>query len=204
MDHLEIEVKFYLSDTDLIRNRIIELGAASMGRVFETNIRFEDADKNLIQKKSLLRLRKDTKTTLTFKSEPPVKDNQFKAMRELEVEVNDFSTMKYILESLGFQKEQIYEKWRETFVLHDTVVCVDTLPFGDFIEIEGQKEAIRQAAADIGLEWEKRILLNYLELFENIKRKLNLSFSDITFNNFENVRGDFGKYLHGLTVEGCR
>lgn len=51
MEHLEIEVKFYLSDIDHIRNRIIELGAESIGRAFETNIRFEDADKSLIQKK---------------------------------------------------------------------------------------------------------------------------------------------------------
>jgi len=50
MDHLEIEVKFYLSDMDYIRDRIVELGAVSMGRVLETNIRFDDADNRLIQK----------------------------------------------------------------------------------------------------------------------------------------------------------
>ena len=82
MEHLEIEVKFFLSDMDRIRNRIIALGAESMGRAFETNIRFEDADKSLIQTKSLLRLRKDKTTTLTFKSEPYVKDDQFKILRE--------------------------------------------------------------------------------------------------------------------------
>ena len=56
---------------------------------------------------------------------------------------------------------------------------------------------VARLGADIGLEWEKRILLNYLELFENIKSKLNLSFSDITFNNFKNIREDFEKYLPG-------
>jgi len=44
MENLEIEVKFYLSDVNPIRSRIIELGADPKGRVFETNLRFEDAD----------------------------------------------------------------------------------------------------------------------------------------------------------------
>lgn len=201
MDHLEIEVKFYLADTDLIRNRIIELGAASMGRVFETNIRFEDADKNLIQKKSLLRLRKDTKTTLTFKSEPPVKDNQFKSMRELEVEVSDFTTMKYILEFLGFQKEQIYEKWRETFVINGADLCLDAMPYGDFLEIEGQKDHIIKLASQIGFQWQKRILLNYLEIFDVIRQKSNLPFADITFGNFKNIGFDLAEYLDLLEVD---
>lgn len=201
MNHLETEVKFYLPDRKIIRNRIVELDADNMGRTFETNIVFEDLEKNLIQKKSLLRLRKDTKTTLTFKSEPIVNDNQFKIFRELEVEVSDFSTMKNILESLGFQEEQIYEKWRETFVLSDTTLSLDAMPYGDFLEIEGQKEHIKKLSAKIGLPWEKRILLNYLAIFEIIREKLKLPFSDVTFSNFESIKFDIGEYLPILEVE---
>jgi len=196
LEKLEIEVKFYLADRVSIRNSIIELGAKSMGRVFETNIRFEDANKTLTQQKYLLRLRWDTKTTLTFKSEPSVKDNQFKVLKELEVEVSDFSTMNRILEFLGFHKEQTYEKWREIFVLNDTLFCIDAMPFGDFLEIEGEKEDIKYVASLIGLEWENRILFNYLEMFDIIKRKVNLSFSDITFSNFKNIRLDLAEYIH--------
>ena len=201
MEHLEIEVKFYLSDMDRIRNRIIGLGAVSKGRAFETNIRFEDADKSLIQKKSLLRLRKDKTTTLTFKSEPLVKDDQFKILRELEVEVNDFDTMKHILESMGFQEEQIYEKWRETLVLNDTKLCLDTMPYGNFLEIEGQKEDIKDLAFRIGLKWQKRILLNYLAIFDIIKQKSNLPFYDVTFSNFINIRFDIAEYLNLLEAD---
>ncbi len=201
MNHLETEVKFYLPDRKIIRNRIVELDADNMGRTFETNIVFEDLEKNLIRKKSLLRLRKDTKTTLTFKSEPIVNDNQFKIFRELEVEVSDFSTMKNILESLGFQEEQIYEKWRETFVLNDTTLSLDAMPYGDFLEIEGQKEHIKKLSTEIGLPWEKRILLNYLAIFEIIRGKLKLPFSDVTFSNFESIKFDIGEYLPILEVE---
>ena len=195
MEHLEIEVKFYLSDMDAIRDRILELGAVSRGRFFETNLRFDDADNGLLQKKSLLRLRRDTKTILTFKSEPPFKDNQFKILRELEVEVSDFDTMKDILESLGFREEQVYEKWRETLNLNHVNLCLDTMPYGDFLEIEGEKEAIKQLASRIGLQWNKRILLNYLAIFDVIRQKSNLPFYDVTFSNFINIRFDVAKYL---------
>jgi adenylate cyclase class 2 len=195
MENLEIEVKFYLSDMDAIRDRILELGAVSMGRIFETNLRFDDSDNSLIEKRSLLRLRRDTKTTLTFKSEPPFKNDQFKILKELEVEVSDFATMKHILESLGFREEQVYEKWRETFRLNSANLCLDTMPYGDFLEIEGQKEDIKELAYRIGLKWQKRILLNYLAIFDVIKLKSNLPFYDVTFSNFLNIRFDITKYL---------
>jgi adenylate cyclase class 2 len=195
MEHLEIEVKFYLSDMDAIRDRILELGAVSMGRIFETNLRFDDADNRLTEKKSLLRLRRDTKTILTFKSEPPFKNDQFKILKELEVEVSDFATMKHILESLGFREEQVYEKWRETFRLNTANLCLDTMPYGDFLEIEGQMEDIKKLASQIGLKWKKRILLNYLAIFDVIKQKSNLPFYDVTFSNFINIRFDLAEYL---------
>ena len=200
MENLEIEVKFYLPDMDAIRDRILESGAVSIGRVFETNLRFDDANNSLIEKKSLLRLRRDTKTILTFKSEPPFKNDQFKILKELEVEVSDFTTMKHILESLGFREEQVYEKWRETFLLNNTNLCLDTMPYGDFLEIEGQKQDIKELASRIGLKWQKRILFNYLEIFDIIRQKSNLPFYDVTFSNFINIRFDLAKYLDLLEV----
>ena len=196
MKNLEVEVKFYLADIKSVRNSLIELGADRMKRVFETNVLFEDINKSLIKKRSLLRLRKDTKTKLTFKSEPDVKDKNFKVLKELEVEVSDFSTMSLILESLDFHKERIYEKWRETFVLNDTIFCVDTMPYGNFLEIEGEKKDIKNFAHNIGFQWENRILLNYFAIYDIIKRKLNLSFSDITFENFKNIKTNLQEYLY--------
>ena len=201
MEYLETEVKFYLPNMDTARTRISDIGAVFKHRTFETNIRFEDAEKSLIQKKSLLRLRKDNKITLTFKSEPPFKDNQFKILKELEVEVSDFDTMEHILKSLGFQEEQVYEKWRESYVLGDTHFCLDTMPYGNFLEIEGKKESIQKLASQIGLLWEKRILLNYLAIFDIIKRQLNLSFYDVTFANFNNIRFDMTQYLNLIETD---
>jgi adenylate cyclase class 2 len=202
MEKLEIEVKFYISDIRSMHARICNLGARSQGRFFEKNLRFEDADKTLQQKKSLLRLRRDNTTTLTFKSTPTDRDNQFKILKEMEVEVNDFDTMTRILESLGFHCEQIYEKKRETLVLKQTQFCLDSMPYGNFLEIEGREEDITNFASRLGLQWEKRILLNYLEIFGILREKLNLDFTDVTFDNFKNIRLDLSDYLSFIEADG--
>lgn len=201
MEHIETEVKFFITDLAMLREKLISLGALSGGNIFETNIRFEDKDKNFIKNKSLLRLRKDSKTTLTFKSPAPDADSRFKMLRELEVEVSDFSTAIRILESLGFIQEQIYEKWREKLVLGNTYFCIDKMPYGDFLEIEGNKGEIIEYASLLGLDWEERILFNYLELFDILKKSLDISFSDVTFENFKNVEADFSKYFYKIKAE---
>jgi adenylate cyclase, class 2 len=194
MDSLEIEVKFFLSDPNTVRKNILQLGARNLGRFFEVNIRFEDKEKSLLKNNALLRLRKDNRVTLTYKSEPEI-DVDFKIFRELEVEVSDFGVMKSMLTSLGFCAEQVYEKWRETLVLQNIHFCLDTMPFGSFLEIEGNRENIPDMAGKLGLNWENRILFNYLKIFDVLKKQESLTFSDVTFENFKHLSLDFSKYL---------
>ena len=201
MQHLEIEVKFYLTDLEDMRAKILELGGESKGRLFETNIRYEDKDNSLIKKKSLLRLRQDEKTTFTLKTRPPVKSADYKIVNELEVEVSDFATMNQILETLGYHPEQKYEKWRETLTLGQTVFCLDSMPYGDFLEIEGQEKDIRHYASEFGLNWQKRILLNYLEIFEIMRKNINLKFKDLTFDNFETIEVNVSAFLDKLEAD---
>lgn len=195
---LEIEVKFHLPEIDPVRDRLIAMNAALSGRVFETNIRFEDSLKSLKRDGILLRLRHDDRSRLTFKSSPSPPDKQFKVHKELEVEVGDFQACQDILEALGYLPEQVYEKWRETFVLDDTSLLIDTMPYGTFLEIEGERSEIRETADVLGLNWEERILLNYLEIFQVIQREQGLGFADITFDNFKGVHVDINKYLPSL------
>ncbi len=201
MEQLETEIKFYLVDLRSIRRRIIEMGAHSRGRSFESNIRFEDGRRSLKKQKSLLRLRQDRKVRLTYKSTPSEENSQFKILRELEVEVSDFDTMHHILDALGFHREQVYEKWRETLVLERTHFCLDRMPFGNFLEIEGPKQDIKKFAAQLDLAWNQRILMNYLEIFELLKDKLNLEFSDVTFDNFSRIEVNLADWL-ALLVAG--
>ena len=194
-DPLEVEVKFYLPEPDLMKDRLLEAGAVSAGRQFEKNIRFEDPSKSLRRRGMLLRLRSDDRIRLTFKSTPSRPDPEFKVHRELEVVVDDFEICQGILEGLGFLPEQCYEKWRETFVLEYTKCLIDTMPYGRFLEIEGEKPDIRGVANRLDLRWDERILLNYLEIFDIIQQEQGLEFKDITFENFRTLNVDMERYL---------
>jgi adenylate cyclase class 2 len=195
MEPLEIEVKYFLVNIEPVREQLIKTGAESHGRIFESNICFDNADDGLFLSDSLLRLRKDKKTTLTYKTRPDVGDPGFKVVKELEVEVSDFNTMLNILGALGFHQSQIYEKYRETFTIGGAKLCLDRMPFGDFLEIEGSKDEIRSLSQQIGMQWNRRILGNYRSLFDIIKQRLFLSFSDITFDNFSTVKLDIETFL---------
>ena len=46
-DPIEVEVKFLLPAIENMRQRIADTGAVKRGRVFETNIRFDDSKDNL-------------------------------------------------------------------------------------------------------------------------------------------------------------
>jgi len=197
MKHLEIELKFYVSDFDSLRAGLTNLGAVLTGQpALEYNVRYETEDNRLLKNKCLLRLRKDRQTTLTFKSPPPEKDDRFKVYRELEVSISDFETMDAILNALGFFRRQVYEKRRETWQLNHALLCLDAMPFGSFLEIEGRPDTITRGIRDLGLAWEHRILANYLGMFETLKKKEGWTFSDVTFDNFADVHFSFERYRH--------
>lgn len=192
MPSLEIEVKFYLHEPAAAREQLAALGGVFKDRLTETNVCFEDTDHSLIAKNALLRLRQtDHASVLTYKGEPPETHPEFKTYREWEVSVSDFETTEKILGALGYFPAQRYEKIRETCTIDDTTVCVDEMPYGHFVEIEGQPESIRDVAEKMGLNWHDRILDNYLAIFDRLKTELNLDFSDVTFDNFKAVEMDF-------------
>ena len=203
-NNLEIEIKFYIEDPKMIRKRLVALGAAPHDNVFETNLRYENRDRSLLTEGKLLRLRKDNGCRLTYKDLPKVQDGAFKIHREIEVDVGDFETMGHLLEALGFQPCQIYEKWRQTFTLGQTLVCLDTLPFGDFLEIEGSKQGICKAVEQLALPWEKRITKNYLSIFELLRDSENLPFNDVTFAHFKVHPVHVRPYLNHLYADNAK
>jgi adenylate cyclase class 2 len=198
MKSLEIEIKFYIHNIDAIRARIRTLGAELKSSGPETNILFDDAAQRMTQANKLLRLRQDTRCRLTVKTPPDDTDTNFKILRELEVDISDSQTMIAILEQLGFYPRQVYEKLRETYHFNHTELCLDTLPYGHFLEIEGEKEDIRKVAEAMGLNWEKRITANYLSLFTTLQKQLNLPFEEITFENFKKMEIDKARVHHIL------
>jgi len=198
---LETEVKFQLTDPETIRRRLRQAGAVSAGKDFETNYRYDDGNNRLLAAQHLLRLRRDHRSRLTFKQPHPSEGRQFKIHDELEIEVSDFDTTHQILEALGFHRVQIYEKHRETFKMGPTEICLDQLPYGHFAEIEGTPDTIPTVADRLGLEWHRRILANYLQIFETIRQSLKLPFTDVTFAHFQTVQADVAPMIQQFEAE---
>jgi len=181
----EIEAKFYVRDLGKIESRLQSLEARLIQkRVMETNIRFDLPDGGLRSEGRVLRLRQDTEAKLTYK-EAGKSEQGIVNRTEIEFTVEDFNKAKNFLEALGYQKLLQYNKYRTTYELEHCHIMLDELPYGNFVEIEGENiTTIRSTAAKLNLDMQAAISASYSSLFEKVRRSLRLTFTDLTFANF--------------------
>jgi adenylate cyclase class 2 len=186
---LEIEAKFYVQDLKRIELRLQDLKARLIQpRVLETNIRFDLPGGGLRSEGRVLRLRQDAKARLTYK-EPGTSEQGIINRKEIEFVVEDFEKARLFLEALGYQKLLVYEKYRTTYEIQPSEgfmhIMLDELPYGNFVEIEGENiETIHSVADKLNLDMNASITASYSALFERVKQTLELNFTDLTFENF--------------------
>lgn len=190
MNGQETEVKFFVRDLKKIELRLLELKAQLIQpRAHEINFRFDTAQSDLRKNSRVLRLRKDSRSRFTFKGPSEETENGALTRREIEFEVGDFDSAKQFLEALGFVPVVFYEKYRTTFELNDTQIMLDELPYGLFVEIEGDNTKIIRKIADLlGLEWSEMVKAGYHALFERVTKKYNLESGDLSFKALESIR----------------
>ena len=188
----ETEAKFYIQDLDKITARLQGLEAHLIqARVLETNIRFDLPNGQLVSERRVLRLRHDTESRLTYKS-ASINDQGVLSRTEIEFIVQDFEKAKQFLQALGYQSIFYYEKYRRTFAiqsLEDSIhIMLDELPYGNFVELEGETvESIRRVSDALNLDWDATIATSYYALFRRARKVLDLSFQDLTFENFAGI-----------------
>jgi adenylate cyclase class 2 len=182
----EIEAKFYVRDLEKIRRRLQELEALLIQeRVLEMNIRFDLPDGGLGSEGRVLRLRQDTDAKLTYKG-GSTNEQGVLSRNEIEFVVEDFEKAKAFLEALGYQSIFYYEKYRTTYEIRQTSeapkngetsevsahIMLDELPYGNFVEIEGETPESIQAVADLlNLQWDKATPTSYHMLFVRLCEK---------------------------------
>jgi len=194
----EIESKFYVRDLKAIETRLIGLGAILTNpRVFEYNLRFDDTQTSLARQNKVLRLRKSDDVRLTFKG--PSKRNGGSVSRaEIELVVDNFDAAQQFIESLGYRVSAVYEKYRAMYAFEGAAVTLDELPYGHFVEVEGESpEAITAIARKLGLNPEAAIPTSYQGLFEQLRMAKDLPAKNLTFWEFENLQAspeDMGFY----------
>lgn len=189
----ETEAKFYVLNLAEIEVHLQDLGARLIqARVLETNIRFDLPDARLQSDRRVLRLRRDTDARLTYKS-ASTNEQGVLSRTEIEFIVGDFEKAKEFLEALDYQPIFYYEKYRTTYVLQlsegSTHIMLDELPYGNFVEIEGETlKSIRQVSDALGLKWKAAIGTSYSALFKRVSNTLNLSFQELSFEKFAGIQ----------------
>jgi adenylate cyclase class 2 len=190
MNGKEIEAKFHVQNLRKIELRLLELKAQLIQpRVHELNLRFDRPDGELRNSFRVLRLRQDDIARFTFKGPSVEETGGILSRQEIEFEVGDFNSAKQFLEAIGFQVVVFYEKFRATYELNDTHIMLDELPYGSFIEIEGENvEMIHSIADALGLNWETMVKAGYHALFERVAGKYGLDISKLSFENLKDVK----------------
>lgn len=180
----ETEAKFYLSRLPRLEARLLEVRARLVHkRTYERNLRFDDADGTLARTGQVLRLRQDDRVWLTYKG-AGLQEAGMLTRREVELEVGSFETARTLLQDLGYQVIFVYEKYRTTYAVDATQIMLDELPYGAFAELEGQTAAILESARALGLDMGTAISRSYHSLFADLCRARDLTFNDLTFDNF--------------------
>lgn len=184
----EIEVKFYVRRLESVGETIESIGGIIVQpRISETNLRFDTPDHELERDFRVLRLRKDSAARMTYKGPGSYRDG-VRSRQEIEFEVSDFDAARAFLQALGYRVSMIYEKFRTVYRLGEVDVALDELPYGKFIEIEGPNaEVIHQASDRLGLNWDASAPGSYAVLFEALRRRMNLPFRDLIFQNFVGI-----------------
>lgn len=190
MNGHETEVKFFVKDLKRVELRLQELKAQLIQpRIHEINLRFDNPNGDLRRDLKVLRLRKDSEAKFTFKGPSEAREDGVLRRREIEFTVSDFDAANQFLESLGFVPVVFYEKFRATYELDGVHIMLDELPYGTFVEIEGEDiRTLRKIAEELSLNWGAMVKAGYHALFEQIAGKFGLEVSQLSFKALQTTR----------------
>ena len=163
----EVELKYEVNDFEEIREKLLLAGAGLIcDATEEHNAVFDLQNGSLKRANTLLRLRKfGEEVILTVKE--PVSSGEMKIRREhealLSISLKEASEM---LKALGYKPVYHYEKTREIWSLpHGVHVCLDSLYFGKFVEIEADTQAkVTSTFKTLGLDISKGLRQSYTQL----------------------------------------
>lgn len=103
---------------------------------------------------------------LTWKGEK-VPDPLLKIRPEQETGVEDGEALEAILTALGYTPVLRMEKTRAVWAREELTACLDETPFGCFLELEGDAEAIKAAAEHLSLGADRVERRSYPTLFRD-------------------------------------
>lgn len=172
---IEVEVKAYAKNLDLLEEKISSLGAKLIWQGEQRDTYYNHPSRNFAESDEALRIREEEgNAVLTYKG--PKLDSKSKTRKEIKVQVEDPHQFKDILNMLGFKEVGVVRKHRKKLLLGEFKVCLDKVEnLGEFVEIEAiaqsddlndkvgnLRDSILKTLEDLGLkDLERR---SYLEL----------------------------------------
>lgn len=177
----EVEIKFVVEDIAALEDKLRALGFHQQTPLtHEFNTLYDTAKGQLRKSGQLLRLRQYGDVwTLTHKARG--KKGIHKTRVETETEVANGENMHAILLALGYLPSFEYEKFRAEWKDAEGHVVVDETPIGNLAEIEGPPEWIDSTAERLGVSPKRYITKNYVDLFQEWKRRTRSSAQAMTF-----------------------
>lgn len=177
-EYIEKEIKLKIDDANKVIAALRHSGAVFIGGALERTIRFDTAAQDYEKQGKFLRVRSGFSNTITLKEKIKSAEKNVRARKETEFEIEDINKMSYILNALGLDYTRTMEKYRQHWKLDNCSVTLDELPFGIFMEIEGEENEIYKICDKLGLDKDKKILVTYWELWAEITDN-----KDIVFNS---------------------
>jgi adenylate cyclase class 2 len=162
---LETELKLRIPATAPYRPRLEALGFREVAAAQPERSVLWDRQETLQVAESALRTRVYAgQTRLTWKG-PKVPDALLKIRPELETGIEDGTALEAILRALGFEPFLCMEKTRNLWRRADLEACLDETPFGCYLELEGEPQAIQAAMEGLGLSVNQAETRSYPELY---------------------------------------
>jgi adenylate cyclase class 2 len=179
-NYIEKEIKIGVRNPKELLSLLSQKGAKKVGEGFQRTTRMDTPRLDLEKRGTFLRVRTGGKDIVTLKKKIKTTGEVFER-QELETEIKDPELLADIFANLGFTKRFIMEKYRLDYEYKGTKISLDELPFGMFIEIEGEPENIKNVADELNLDLSNKIVVTYWDLFEDYKKKMNQKGENIVF-----------------------
>ena len=166
----EIEVKFPLRDRTELTRKLTDAGGQRLyPETFEDNIVL-DRRGELRTKGALLRVRKFGKYSIATYKGPMSIEGGIKSREEVQTGVESFELAIQIFDVLGYKPVFRYQKFREVWRVNNAEVVIDRTPIGEFFEIEGAVDLIREVASQLGMTMDQAIRATYADLYRQARR----------------------------------
>lgn len=170
--NIEFERKYQTQQKDLLKLKLLKLGAKSKGTNYSEDIYFKVPQETESTKYLRIRI-KNTKINGTLAYHEVINDFETK---EWETEIENAKIIQEIIQKLGFQLDIIVKKERETLDFNNCEVLLDSVrDLGDFIEIEApSKVKFNKIVKELNLN-EKNVIsgAGYPDLLKRKNAKIN-------------------------------